>query len=84
MDVLSGENMSSVSIFRLFDPVVVQIDLVLYFNIKVPYIRSILYTERILIAGSVGTMNWKECPATLSAMLMIALTTFMKGISLVY
>ena len=29
-------------------------------------------------------MNWKECPATLSAMLMIALTTFMKGISLVY
>ena len=29
-------------------------------------------------------MNWKECPATLSAMLMIALTTFMKGITLVY
>ena len=50
----------------------------------VSHVQNILYTERILIAGSVGTMNWKECPGTLSAMLMIALTSFMKGISLVY
>ncbi len=41
--------------------------------------RGLVDFDLLFFSGSVGPMNWKGCPATLSAMLIVAWTSLLKG-----